>query len=111
MATSLNRAAEHRAAINWVGMVGPLACSGLIVGIVAARSLFPSIPAGEALADKAVAAQLVRTLFAAQLPLVWLFAETTAWRRYAPMRRGRKVLVLQALALFAAIGFSRFVGI
>lgn len=111
MATSLNRAAEHRAALNWVGIVGPLACSGLIVGIVAARSLVPSSPASETLADKAVVAQLIRTLFAAQLPLVWLFAETTAWRRYAPMRRGRKVLVLQALALGAAIGFCRFAGI
>ncbi|WP_295635935.1 hypothetical protein [Novosphingobium sp.] len=111
MATSLNRAAEHRAAMNWIGMIGPLACSGLIVGIVAARSLMPWSPASEALADKAIVTQLIRTLFAAQLPLVWLFAETTAWRRYAPMQRGRKVLALQALALAAAIGFCRFAGI
>ena len=107
MPTSLNQAAEHRAALNWAGAVGPLACSGLIIVIVAAHALGSWPPAVDAPANKAIVAGLLRTLFAVQIPLVWLFVETTAWRRYAPMRRGRRVLSMQALALAAAIAIVR----
>ena len=108
MPTSLNQAAEHRAALNLAGAVGPLACSGLIIAIVSAHALGPL--AADVPGSKAIVAGLLRTLFAVQVPLVWLFVETTAWRRYRPMRRGRKLLAMQALALVAAIGLLRFTG-
>ena len=110
MPTSLNQAAEHRAALNLAGAVGPLACSGLIIAIVSAHTLGPWPMAADAPGTKAIVAGLLRTLFAVQVPLVWLFVETTAWRRYRPMRRGRRVLAMQALALAAAIGLLRFTG-
>ena len=111
MPTSLNQATQHRAALNWAGAVGPLACSGLILSIIMARSLVPWFLAAETLGDKAIVAGLIRTLFAVQVPLVWLFVETTAWRRYAPMRRGRRVLAVQALTLATAIGVLRIAGV
>ena len=109
MPTSLNQAAEHRAALNWAGAVGPLACSGMIIAIVVVHALGSWPLAVDALGSQAITAGLVRTLFAVQTPLVWLFVETTAWRRYGPMRRGRRVLAMQALALAAAIGFLRII--
>lgn len=110
MPTSLNQAAEHRAVLNWAGTVGPLACSGMIIAIIAAHALGPWPSAADAPGNRAIIAGLLRTLFAVQVPLVWLFVETTAWRRYRPMRRGRKVLAIQALAMAAALGFLRFAG-
>ena len=111
MATRLNRAAEHRAAANWIGAMGPLACSGLVAVIVMLRAFALPLPLGGLIGDQTMTSALVRMLFGLQVPLVWLFVETTAWRRQAPLRRGRRVLAAQALALGVALAAVHFAGV
>lgn len=110
MPTSLNRAAEHRAAVNWAGAVGPLACSGLVTAIILVRAYGLRLPLSEVMGEQPSASALLRMLFAVHVPLVWLFIETTAWRRYAALCRGRRVLAAQALALGVALAALRFAG-
>ncbi len=83
MPMSLNRAAEQRAALNWVGTIGPLGCSALVVAIIAARVLGQWTPLERQLGDIPATTALLRALLACQLPLVWIFIETTPWRRIA----------------------------
>lgn len=110
MPTSLNQAAQHRAAVNWAGAFGPLMGSGVVIAIALARAIAPVSALTEALGSQPSILGLCRLLLFLQIPLVWLFIETTAWRRRADQRRGRKILAAQALALGVAVMAWQFAG-
>lgn len=102
MATSLNHAAQQRAALNELGAIGPLACSLAVLALVAARNFGWTGLHAPILGHPALDIVL-RLVLALEIPLIWLFLETTAWRRAAPARHGRRVLAGQGLALAVAL--------
>lgn len=107
MRISLNRAAERRAELNRIGAVSPPICSGLAIAFVMAPKLASLCLGHRVFADAAMNAPLFWILVGLQFPLMWMFLETTAWRRVSVAARARKIVVLQALALGAVIGVWR----